>query len=297
MIRVQTPDPAFDAMINKWTLYQALGCRLWGAPVSIRAVVRTAFVINCRTRWRSCTRNRRLPANTSCARRPGSSWRVTCTWWHPHTGRGVRTRFSDDLAWLPFVVDQYVRVTGDLTVLDAFVPFLSMREPSTGGTRALRPTSITDEHGDVYEHCRRALRRAATRGVHGLPLIGTGDWNDSMSLVGARGEGESVWLAWFLITLRGFAVHADRRRMWPKRPGCARRPTATATPSRRTGGTDNGIAARTSTTEVRWDPRRTSAGLVDRAELERHRRGGQPLAGRPGRCERWKPISCASRSD
>jgi cyclic beta-1,2-glucan synthetase len=133
-------------------------------------------------------------------------------WWHPHTGRGVRTRFSDDLAWLPYVVDHYVRVTGDATVLDEYVPFLSMRALEPHEHEVYDLPSVTDERGSVYEHCLRALRRACTSGAHGLPLMGTGDWNDGMSRVGSEGRGESVWLAWFLIaTLRAFAAHADTR--------------------------------------------------------------------------------------
>jgi cyclic beta-1,2-glucan synthetase len=124
----------------------------------------------------------------------------------------VRTRFSDDLAWLPYVVDHYVITTGDHSVLDEYVPFLTMRALGPDEHEIYDLPQVTDEHGSVYEHCLRALRRACTAGQHGLPLIGIGDWNDGMSRVGVEGKGESVWLAWFLITtLRSFAVHVEGR--------------------------------------------------------------------------------------
>ena len=213
VICVKTPDASFDAMLNKWSLYQALSCRMWarmgfyqsGGAFGFRDQLQDvmAFVYA----EPALARAHVLIA----AARQFVEGDVQ-HWWHAHTGRGVRTRFSDDLVWLPYAVDHYVRVTGDSSLLEEYVPFLAMRtlEPSEHELYDL-PT-VSDEHASVYEHCLRALRRACTVGVHGLPLIGTGDWNDGMSLVGAEGKGESVWLAWFLITtLRAFATHADAR--------------------------------------------------------------------------------------
>jgi len=213
VITVRTPDAAFDAMLNKWTLYQALACRMWARTGLYQSSGAYGFrdqlqdVMAFVYAEPGIAREHILRA----AARQFAEGDVQ-HWWHPHTGRGVRTRFSDDLAWLPYVVDQYVRVTADQSVLDTYVPFIAQRELEPHEHERYDLPSVTDEHADVYEHCRRALRRAATTGRHGLPLIGTGDWNDGMSLVGADGQGESVWLAWFLIaTLRAFAVHADRR--------------------------------------------------------------------------------------
>jgi cyclic beta-1,2-glucan synthetase len=116
------------------------------------------------------------------------------------------------MAWLPYVVDQYVRVTGDASVLDEAVPFITMRPLEPHEQEVYDQPWVSDQLRPVYEHCLRALRRASTVGAHGLPLIGSGDWNDGMNRVGVEGRGESVWLAWFLIaTLRGFAARAEQR--------------------------------------------------------------------------------------
>jgi cyclic beta-1,2-glucan synthetase len=124
----------------------------------------------------------------------------------------VRTRFSDDLAWLPYVADHYIRATGDASVLDEQTPFLAMRPLEPDEHEVYDLPEVTGERASIYEHCLRALRRACTVGEHGLPLIGTGDWNDGMNRVGMEGRGESVWLAWFLVTvLRAFSGRAEAR--------------------------------------------------------------------------------------
>src|SRR5205814_10178698 len=133
-------------------------------------------------------------------------------WWHPQSGRGVRTRFSDDLVWLPYVIDHYVNVTCDRGIFDVEVPYLAMRALNPDEHEVYELPSVSDQVGTIYDHCLRALRRASTSGAHGLPLIGSGDWNDGMNRVGIEGKGESVWLAWFLAaTLRGFAERAESR--------------------------------------------------------------------------------------
>jgi cyclic beta-1,2-glucan synthetase len=212
-ITVKTPEPTFDVMLNRWTLYQALACRMWGRS----ALYQSSGAYGFRDQLQDVMAF--VYAEPALARehilRSASRQFVEGDvqhWWHPPSGRGVRTRFSDDLAWLPYVVDHYVRVTGDASVLDEPVPYLTMRRLEPEEHEVYDLPEVTAEEGSVYDHCLRALRRACTTGAHGLPLIGAGDWNDGMNRVGVHGRGESVWLAWFLITtLRSFAEQAEAR--------------------------------------------------------------------------------------
>jgi cyclic beta-1,2-glucan synthetase len=210
---VKTPEPGFDVMVNRWLLYQALACRIWGRS----AIYQSSGAYGFRDQLQDVMAL--VYAEPAIARahilRAASRQFVEGDvqhWWHPPEGRGIRTRFSDDLAWLALVVDHYVRVTGDASVLDETVPFLEMRPLAPDEHEVFDLPRVSSERATVYEHCLRALRRAATQGTHGLPLIGVGDWNDGMNRVGIEGTGESVWMAWFLASImRSFAQHARQR--------------------------------------------------------------------------------------
>jgi cyclic beta-1,2-glucan synthetase len=212
-IIVRTPVASFDTMLNQWSLYQALSCRMWGRTAVYQSGGAYGFRDQLQDVMAFVYAEPQI-AREQIVRAAGRQFVEGDVqhWWHPDSGRGVRTRFSDDLVWLPYVVDHYVTVTGDESVLDEPTPFLRMRDLKPDEHEAYDLPEVSDESASVYEHCRRALARASTTGPHGLPLIGTGDWNDGMNRVGMRGQGESVWLAWFLITtLRAFADHAERR--------------------------------------------------------------------------------------
>jgi cyclic beta-1,2-glucan synthetase len=212
-ITVRTPVPTFDLIANRWALYQALSCRMWARS----ALYQSSGAFGFRDQLQDVMAfvySEPGIAREHIIRSAGRQFVEGDVqhWWHPHSGRGVRTRFSDDLVWLPYVVDHYVNIACDPAILDVQAPYLTMRQLNPDEHEIYDLPKDSGESGSLYDHCVRALRKASTKGVHGLPLIGSGDWNDGMNRVGIEGRGESVWLAWFLIaTLRRFAVHADAR--------------------------------------------------------------------------------------
>ncbi|MDP9205103.1 MAG: carbohydrate-binding protein [Gemmatimonadota bacterium] len=212
-IKVRTPEPTFDLMVNRWSLYQALSCRMWARSALYQSSGAFGFRDQLQDVMAFVYTDPHIAREhiVRAAARQFVEGDVQ-HWWHPQTGRGVRTRFSDDLVWLPYVIDHYVTVASDPEILDVEVPYLTMRLLNPDEHEIYDLPKVSSESGSIYDHCVRALRRACTKGVHGLPLIGSGDWNDGMNRVGIEGKGESVWLAWFLIaTLRKFAGHADKR--------------------------------------------------------------------------------------
>jgi cyclic beta-1,2-glucan synthetase len=206
-VTVETPDPGMDLMLNRWLLYQTLSCRLWGRTALYQSSGAFGFrdqlqdVLALLHTRPGIAREQILEA----ARHQFEAGDVL-HWWNPPTGRGVRTRFSDDLLWLPYVTAEYIAATGDAAILIKRIPFLQGEALKPEETERYARFEATAGTFSLYEHCRRALERSAATGAHGLPLMGAGDWNDGMNRVGVGGLGESVWLGWFLhATLERFA--------------------------------------------------------------------------------------------
>ncbi len=212
-VTVDTPDPAMNLLLNRWLLYQALACRIWGRSALYQSSGAYGFrdqlqdvmsLIHARP---DLTRAQILRA----ARHQFDAGDVL-HWWHPPAGRGVRTHITDDLAWLPYVTANYVTATGDSSILEEQMPFRRGDPLREGEEERYAQYELTNATHTLYEHCRRALDKAVTAGRHGIPLMGGGDWNDGMNRVGIEGKGESIWLGWFLhAALTDFARLSDGR--------------------------------------------------------------------------------------
>lgn len=212
-VQVKTPAPEFDLLVNRWILYQTLVCRVWARAAfyqsggaygfrdqlqDVMALAETAPEIARSHILRAASRQ--FPEGD------------VQHWWHPPRGRGVRTHFSDDLLWLPYVACDYVNRIGDHAIWDEKIPFLVGQELPPDREDIYFQPQVANESATLFEHCARAIDRSLKTGAHGLPLMGSGDWNDGMNRVGHGGKGESVWMGWFLGKVaRDFALVCRER--------------------------------------------------------------------------------------
>ncbi len=212
VVQVKTPDRALDILLNRWLPYQTLACRVWARTGFYQASGAYGF------------RDQLQDVMALCVSRPDIARAHILAaaarqfvegdvqhWWLPESGRGVRTRVSDDRGWLAYVVAHYIEATGDIAVLDEPIPFLEGPVLKEFEHDAFFAPVISDQKASLFDHCALALDKSLETGVHGLPLMGAGDWNDGLDGVGEGGKGESVWLGWFLYsTLNAFADLAEQ---------------------------------------------------------------------------------------
>ena len=199
-LQVDVPDKSINFLLNRWLPYQTLCCRIWarsalyqsGGAWGFRDQLQDSLALT--TLYPQAARDQILRSAAHQFEEGDVQH-----WWHPPGDAGVRTLITDDLLFLPYAVAQYLRVTGDDSVLGEAVPFLHAEILKDGEHEKYFQPEISPEKGTIFEHCRRAIEKGCTSGPHGLPLIGGGDWNDGLNRVGIEGKGESVWLAWFCV--------------------------------------------------------------------------------------------------
>ncbi|MGH8184910.1 MAG: GH36-type glycosyl hydrolase domain-containing protein [Rhodanobacteraceae bacterium] len=213
-LQIETPHRSIDLLVNRCLPYQVLACRLWARTAFYQASGAYGFrdqlqdvAALCIARPDLVRKHMLLSASRQFEEGDAQHW------WLPPSGKGVRTRIVDDRLWLPFVVAHYIETTGDIAILETGVPFLHGDALQPGQTDAFFKPEPSAQSANLFEHCARAIEVSLATGVHGLPLMGTGDWNDGMNRIGAGGKGESVWMGWFLIrVIADFAPYAEDRR-------------------------------------------------------------------------------------
>ncbi|HEX7879899.1 MAG TPA: glycosyl transferase [Candidatus Eisenbacteria bacterium] len=212
-LSIETPSPALDLMVNHWLPYQTVACRLWGRSAFYQSGGAFGFRDQLQDSMsllllRPAMAREQLLRNAAHQFPEGD----VLHWWHPPLGAGIRTRFADDRLWLPLFAAEYVAATGDESLLDEMVPWVTARALEAGEDEAYLRSTTTDRADTLYEHCLRAIEISLETGAHGLPLFGTGDWNDGMNRVGREGRGESVWMGFFLYKVLGdFLPYCERK--------------------------------------------------------------------------------------
>ncbi|HEY0073147.1 MAG TPA: glucoamylase family protein, partial [Abditibacteriaceae bacterium] len=212
-LQVDVPILGVNFLLNRWLPYQALSCRVWGRS----ALYQSGGAFGFRDQLQDVMafmHSRPQIAREQILRAAAHQFEEGDVqhWWHPPSDAGVRTRFADDLLWMPYVTSHYIEATGDASILDESIGFLKGEPLAADEHEVYNRPQISEQNANLFEHCRRAIEKGCTYGPHQLPLIGTGDWNDGLNRVGVDGKGESVWMAWFLCdVLNKFANLCEMR--------------------------------------------------------------------------------------